>query len=139
VGFLKDGALFITGRLKDLIIVEGRNHYPQDIEWTATQSHPAIRPGCVTAFSADMDNRERLIVAAELRPPALAPGGAPERPTPGDVVRAIRRAIAEEHEVRVYDVVLLAPGATPKTSSGKLARHRCRAEYLEDALERVES
>ena len=65
LGFLRDGELFVTGRLKDLIIIDGRNVYPQDIELTVEQSHPAMRPGCCAAFSVDF-NEEHLIVAAEV-------------------------------------------------------------------------
>jgi acyl-CoA synthetase (AMP-forming)/AMP-acid ligase II len=74
LGFLKDGELFVTGRLKDLIIIGGRNLYPHDIELTVEQSHPALRPGCCAAFSVDVADEERLIVAAEVD--AATTGGA---------------------------------------------------------------
>jgi len=145
LGFLDGGELFVTGRLKDLIIVDGRNHYPQDIELTAEQSHPALLDHGAAAFSVEVAGKERVVVAAEVerhfRPPRPAgPEGAGaaagERPA-GDaeeVVRAIRRAVSQHHELQVHDVVLLRFGGLPKTSSGKVQRHACRAGYLDRTL-----
>lgn len=144
LGFLKDGELFVTGRLKDLIIIGGRNLYPNDIELTVEQSHPAIRSGCCAAFSVDVAHEERLIVAAEVerryrtadsqnrnRTPQLHP-----RPLLdiGAMVRAIRRAVAEEHDVRVHAAVLLRAGSLPKTPSGKVQRNLCQASFLNGTL-----
>ncbi|MGB8493200.1 MAG: fatty acyl-AMP ligase [Candidatus Acidiferrum sp.] len=149
LGFMKDGELFVTGRLKDLIIISGRKLYPQDIELTVEQSHPALRPACCAAFSVDGVGEERLIVAAEIEPryqPAVckSPGGEarahPNGRLPLDVevvVRAIRRAVAEEHDVRVHRVVLLRAGRIPKTTSGKVQRHACQVSFLEGTLERL--
>lgn len=146
LGFLEDGEVFIAGRLKDLLIIGGRNHYPQDIERSVEQSHSAVRPGCCAAFSVDADREERLVVVGEVdrryQRAHRGEGGQPG-PEPGPdpsldvqaVVRAIRRAVAEEHEVHVYRVVLLKPGSIPKTSSGKIQRHACRAGFLDGALE----
>src|SRR5229473_7273167 len=100
LGFLRDGELFVTGRLKDLIIIDGRNVYPQDIELTVEQSHPAMRPGCSAAFSVDVAGQERLVIAAEVERSYL-----PRRVQSLDtkeVVQAIRRAVAEYHELSVY-------------------------------------
>ena len=130
LGFVQDGELFVTGRLKDLIIVDGLNHYPQDIELTVDQSHAALRQGCSAAFSVDTGDREQLVVAVEV---------APERARghePAEIVQAIRQAISDQHELRAHDVVLLQPGSIPKTSSGKIQRHLCRRGYLADTLER---
>jgi amino acid adenylation domain-containing protein len=129
LGFLKGGELFITGRLKDLVIIRGRNHYPQDIELSAERSHPALRPGCGAAFSVTADGEERLVVVQELEPRRAADDD--------EVVRAIAAAIAEEHEVQPHAVVLLKPGTIPKTSSGKIQRHACRSGFLDGSLEMV--
>ena len=118
-----DGELFVTGRLKDLIILRGRNHYPQDVERTAESAHPALRPGYGAAFSVELDGDERLIIVQELERRA---GEA----SPQEVAREIRSAVAQEHGVQVYEVVLLRMGTIPKTSSGKIQRHACRAAYL---------
>src|SRR5215203_1436512 len=121
LGFLSGGELFVTGRLKDLIILRGRNHYPQDLEWTAEASHPALRPGCGAAFSVETDGEERLVMLQEVERSA---------PDPVDIAEAVRRAVAEAHEVAVAEVVLLRSGSILKTSSGKIRRGACRASYL---------
>jgi acyl-CoA synthetase (AMP-forming)/AMP-acid ligase II len=149
LGFMKDGELFVTGRLKDLIIISGRKLYPQDIELTVEQSHPSLRPSCCAAFSVDGTGEEQLIIAAEVEPryqPAV------RNPTDGEarahpngrlpldveaVVRAIRRAVAEEHDARVHTVVLLRAGRIPKTTSGKVQRHACQASFVKGTLERL--
>jgi acyl-CoA synthetase (AMP-forming)/AMP-acid ligase II len=148
LGFMKEGELFVTGRLKDLIIISGRKFYPQDIELTVEQSHPALRPACCAAFSVDGPGEEQLVIAAEVEPryqPAVRnpPDGEarahPNGRLPLDVeavVRAIRRAVAEEHDARVHTVVLLRPGRIPKTTSGKVQRHACQASFLKGTLER---
>ncbi|MBI3895678.1 MAG: fatty acyl-AMP ligase [Acidobacteria bacterium] len=123
LGFLNDGELFITGRLKDLIIIRGQNHYPEDIERTVEQSHPALRPGCCAAFSVDIDNEERLIVMQEVERTY-------RNPDPEELVGVIRQAVAEIHDLQAYKVVLLNPGGILKTSSGKIQRQACRANYL---------
>ncbi len=136
LGFLKDGELFVTGRLKDLIIIDGYNHYPQDIELTVEQSYPALRPGCCAAFSVDVAGQERLVIAAEVERSYL-----PRRVQSLDtkeVVQAIRRAVAEYHELSVYAVSLLKPGTIPKTSSGKIQRHVCRTNFLAGSLDVIE-
>jgi amino acid adenylation domain-containing protein len=121
LGFDLDGALFITGRSKDLIILRGRNLHPQDLERTAERSHPALRPGGGAAFAVDLAGEERLILVHEV-----------ERTWRGsleEVVAAVRQAVAEEHEVRVHEVALLRAGGVPKTSSGKIRRRACRAAW----------
>jgi acyl-CoA synthetase (AMP-forming)/AMP-acid ligase II len=126
LGFLKDGQLFVTGRLKDLIIIRGNNHYPQDIERTVQQSHAALRPDCGAAFSIDIDGEERLIVVQEVERQTEA--------TQAELVKAIRWAVAEEHEVQVHDVALIRAGTIAKTSSGKIQRRACREAYMSGAL-----
>jgi natural product biosynthesis luciferase-like monooxygenase protein len=129
LGFLKDERLFITGRLKDLIIIRGLNHYPQDIEATVQQSHPALTPGCGAAFPIDVDGEERLAVVQEVNPR--------KHPDYATVLEKIRRAIAEEHELLAHSILLVKPGTVPKTSSGKLQRHASRNIFLEGGFEPV--
>jgi acyl-CoA synthetase (AMP-forming)/AMP-acid ligase II len=151
LGFLRDGELFVTGRLKDLIIIGGRNLYPHDIESTVEQSHAAVRPGCCVAFSVDVADEEHLIIAAEVerryQPERRQLNGEAGDHLPGRhlhgrcpadldaVVRAIRRAIAEVHDVRVHAVVLLRAGSIPKTPSGKVQRHACEARFRDGTLQ----
>jgi acyl-CoA synthetase (AMP-forming)/AMP-acid ligase II len=124
LGFLSGGELFVTGRSKDLIILRGRNLYPQDVELTVERSHPALRPGGA-AFAVDAEGEERLIVVQEVE----------RRARDLDAVAgAVRRAVSEEHEARVWDVVLVKEGTVPRTSSGKIQRHACRAGYLAGTL-----
>jgi amino acid adenylation domain-containing protein len=130
LGFMIDGELFITGRLKDLIILRGRNLYPQDIELTLEHAHPAVRPWSSAAFSVDVDGEERLGVATE----ADMRG---EGADPQEVIDAIRRAVAEEYGAHVYAVLLIKPRTIPKTSSGKIRRHACRKGFLEGSLETI--
>jgi len=129
LGFLRDGELVVTGRIKDLIIIRGRNIYPQDIELTVETCHPALRPGCGGAFCVETADGERLVVVQEVNPR--------QRPDLDEVAGAIRQAVAEEHEVPVHDVVLIKPGAFPKTSSGKLQRRACKDDYLAGSLSGV--
>ncbi|HEX6861479.1 MAG TPA: fatty acyl-AMP ligase, partial [Thermoanaerobaculia bacterium] len=126
LGFLRAGELFVAGRLKDLLILRGRNHYPQDLELTAESSHPALRPGGSAAFAAEIAGEESAILVAEVERRAAAPAG--------EVAAAIRRAIASEHEVQVREVVLIQAGTLPKTSSGKVQRGACRAAWLAGGL-----
>jgi len=129
LGFVLDGELYVTGRLKDLIILRGRNLYPQDLETTAERAHPALRPGCGAAFAVEGDDGERLVVCQEIE--RRAGDGGDE---PAAIAAAIRTAIAREHEVAASEVVLLRMGTIPKTSSGKIQRHACRAAYLNGEL-----
>jgi natural product biosynthesis luciferase-like monooxygenase protein/FkbM family methyltransferase len=127
LGFLNEGELFVTGRLKDLIIIRGRNYSPHDIELTVEQSHRSLRPGGGAAFSVVADGEERLVLAQEV-----------DRNHESDlteVMGAIRQAVSEEHELQVYAIVLLKPGSLPKTSSGKIQRHACKAKFLQNDFE----
>ncbi len=124
LGILRGGELFVTGRLKDLIILRGRNHYPQDLEHTAGEAHPALEPGAAAAVAVEVAGEERLVLVLEVGRRALRELAVPT------VAAAVRRAIAEEHEVQVHEVVLLRPGTLPRTSSGKVQRHACRAAWL---------
>ena len=127
LGFIQAGELFVTGRLKDLIIIRGRNYFPHDIELAAESSHASLRPGGGAAFSIDVSGEEHLVVLHEVeRQHEL---GLTE------VIGAIRQAVAEEYELQVYAILLLKPGSLPKTSSGKIQRHACRAKFLKDEFE----
>jgi acyl-CoA synthetase (AMP-forming)/AMP-acid ligase II/acyl carrier protein len=131
LGFLQSSELFITGRLKDLIIIRGTNHYPQDIELTVEQSHPALRSSCGAAFAVEVDGVERLVVAQEVERTSLRQLDVDE------VVGAIRKAVSEQHDLQVYAVLLLKTATIPKTSSGKIQRHACRANFLNSSLNLV--
>jgi amino acid adenylation domain-containing protein len=131
LGFLHNGELFITGRAKDLIIIRGRNLYPQDIELTAERSHKTLRATSVAAFAVEVEKEERLVVVQELEFRA--------KPNIDEVTAAIRQAITEEHEVQVYAVVLIKAGTIPKTSSGKIQRRATKAGFLAGTLEVVGS
>ncbi|GAA4909294.1 fatty acyl-AMP ligase [Streptomyces coeruleoprunus] len=129
LGFLADGELYLTGRLKDLIVVDGRNHYASDLELTAQEAEPSVRRGHVAAFPVGLlgDSGERAVVVAELerrRDPAEL-----------DAVRtAIRTALLARHSLDVQDVVLIRRGTMPKTTSGKIRRSACRDAYLAGTL-----
>jgi acyl-CoA synthetase (AMP-forming)/AMP-acid ligase II len=127
LGFVLAGELFVTGRIKDVIIVRGRNHYPQDVEETVQTVHPGLRPGCGAVFEETRDGRPGVVVVQEVD----------RRHRPIDVralVADIRQAVAERHDLQVHDVQLLEPGSIPKTSSGKVRRHACRLGYAEARL-----
>jgi fatty acyl-AMP ligase FadD32 len=146
-GAYHDGELFITGRVKDLVIIDGRNHYPQDLEYSAQESTKALRTGFVAAFSVPAnqlpdevfdnahaglkrdpeDTSEQLVIVGERAPGAHKLEMAP-------ITDAIRAAIAVRHGVTVRDVLLTPAGAIPRTSSGKIGRRACRAAYLDGSL-----
>ena len=131
LGFLLDGELHVTGRLKELIILHGKNHYPQDIEATVATSHPLLRRDCGAAFSVEVTGREELVVLQEVK--RQAP---PEKIF--EIKCAIRQALADDQAIKPYSVVLLKPNTIPKTSSGKIMRSACRADFLRNNLtERV--
>lgn len=123
LGVYLDGELYLTGRIKDMILIDGRNHYPTDIETTVSAASPAVRIGYVTAFSVVGDRGEELVIVAE-----RAAGAG--RAQPGPIIDAIRAAVSRHHQIRAADVRMVAAGAIPRTTSGKLARNACRAEYL---------
>lgn len=126
LGFLQDGQLFITGRLKDLIIIRGLNHYPQDIELVVEQSHRSLKQGCGAAFSIEADNQEQLVVVQEVDPNKEADLNL--------VFENMRKAVAENHELQLYAIALIKPGTIPKTSSGKIQRRECKTSFLENSL-----
>ncbi|NEQ64743.1 MAG: AMP-binding protein [Symploca sp. SIO2D2] len=128
LGFIQNGELFVTGRLKDLIIIRGRNYYPQYIELTIANSHPALRKNCGAAFSVEIEGTERLVVVCELERTSL------RKLNTEEVVKGIRRVVSAEHDLQVYAVLLLKTGSIPKTSSGKIQRHACRTGFLNESL-----
>jgi acyl-CoA synthetase (AMP-forming)/AMP-acid ligase II len=132
LGFLQDGELFITGRLKDVIIVRGQNHYPQDIELTVEKSHPSLRIGCGAAFAIDFKNSERLVVVQEVERSYLRKLNVQE------VIAQLRQAVAAHHGLEVFTTVLVKTGSIPKTSSGKIRRQACRSAFLSGSLDVVE-
>jgi amino acid adenylation domain-containing protein len=127
LGFLDDGELYIAGRLKDLIIIAGRNYYPHDIEGVIEDAVEGLRPGSVTAVHMTDGDAEFYIVFAEPRRTDIAElrrnGGR-------ELIQSVRAALAEAIDVAPRDIILLKPGATPKTSSGKTRRAECRRTYL---------
>jgi fatty-acyl-CoA synthase len=132
LGVYLDGELYVTGRIKDLVIIDGRNHYPQDIEATTMEASSAVRQGHVAAFSMaanelpclpNHNSGECLVIIAE-----RAAGAGRADPQP--VIDAIRATVSRRHGLPVADVRLVAAGAIPRTTSGKLARQACRAQYL---------
>lgn len=142
LGFLRDGELFVTGRLKDLIVIDGRNHYPQDLELTAEMAHPALRPGCTAAFSVDGGDGgdgasdgdgadggahgEQPVIVAEIAPDAVSEAE--------KIIDVIRSGVGDAHGLAVRDVVLVQPGTIPKTSSGKIQRRASRTAYVDGTL-----
>ncbi len=132
LGFFDNGELFVTGRLKDLIIIRGRNHYPQDLEYSVEEATPLVRAGSLAAFAVDHDGRERVVIVAELE------RGRRDRSEILAAMDAIRSRLAREHEVAAEAIVFVRPNSIPKTSSGKIQRHACRRQFLENALDVVE-
>lgn len=129
LGFAYEGELYIAGRLKDLIIVRGRNIYPQDIEAIVEQAHRAIRPGCVAAFAFERDGEEQVGIVAEVRDDHEADADA--------AVAAIRKAVIDEDGVLPAGIVLVRPRTIAKTSSGKIMRSSCRSAYLDGGLDHI--
>jgi fatty acid CoA ligase FadD32 len=133
-GVIHDDELYVTGRIKDLIIVDGRNHYPQDLEVSAQEAHPAIRPDHVAAFPIPGDETEKLVIVAERnRRIPLAQLDLAE------VEDSVRAAVNVEHEMRVHEFVLIEPGGISKTSSGKIARAATRQRHLAGDLPTTEA
>ena len=127
LGFVDtEGELFVTGRSKDLIIIRGQNHYPQDLELTAERAHPALRPGGGAAFALATPEGEQLVLVQEVERRREAEAA--------EALDALRRTVAERHEVAVHDVVAIRAGTLPKTTSGKVQRRATRGAYLAEAL-----
>ncbi|MDX2240012.1 MAG: fatty acyl-AMP ligase [Leptolyngbyaceae cyanobacterium bins.302] len=131
LGFLRDGHLFITGRIKDIIIIRGCNYYPHDIERTVNQSHVAIQSTPGAAFSVDINGEEKLIVVQEVRRDHL------RRVVIKEVLASIRQSVAEQYGLQIFSIVLIKPGTIPKTSSGKIQRYICRRLFLNSEFDVV--
>ncbi len=131
LGFMQNGELFVTGRIKDVIIIRGQNHYPQDIELTVEKSHPALRVGCGAAFAIDFKGSEQLVIVVEIEKSYLRKLNIQE------VVESIRQAVVSEHGLEVFAVALVKTGSIPKTSSGKIRRYACRNAFLTGDLDIV--
>jgi acyl-CoA synthetase (AMP-forming)/AMP-acid ligase II/acyl carrier protein len=127
LGFLENGQLYVTGRLKDVIIIRGRNHYPQDVERTAERAHEALRPNAGAAVSIDVHGEEALVVIHEV-------DRAYRNVELDDVARCIRWAVADEHEINPHAIVLIRHASLPVTTSGKVQRSLCRRLYLAGEL-----
>ena len=136
LGFVDHGELFFTGRLKDMIVIKGRNHYPQDIEKTAEETTSWIRPSCVASFSIDIQGEEKLIVLAEVERRYWSSQRNGGKSSSSEIIEVkeltqlIRREVAKNHDLQIYTTLLLKPGSLSKTSSGKIQRHACRLEFL---------
>lgn len=146
-GSYVDNELYVTGRVKDLVIVDGRNHYPQDLEHSVQEASRALRPGYIAAFSvpanqlpaerfssngqagaSDVDDgSEQLVIVAE-----RGPGAGKVDPEP--IADAVRSAVSQRHGVTARDILLVPAGSIPRTSSGKIARRACRAAYMAGTL-----
>ena len=132
LGFFDNGELFVAGRLKDLIIIRGRNHYPQDIEHAVEEASTLVRAGSIAAFAVDVDGRERVAVVAEVE------RGRRDVSEVTAAFEAIRKRLATEHELAVEAIVLVRPNSISKTSSGKIQRHACKRQFLDGTLEVVD-
>jgi acyl-CoA synthetase (AMP-forming)/AMP-acid ligase II len=131
LGFMNNGELYVTGRLKEVMIFWGRYCYPQHVEQTVENSHPALRPNCGAAFAIEVGTTERLVIAQEVERNYLRDLDVEE------VVRAICESVGREHEVEVYAIALLKTSGMLKTSSGKIQRRACKAKFLEGSLSTV--
>ncbi|MCB9529643.1 MAG: amino acid adenylation domain-containing protein, partial [Myxococcales bacterium] len=127
LGFLHDGHLHVTGRRKDLVIIRGENHYPQDLEWSIQGRHPALRPNAAVAFTPDDGGPERVVLVTEITTDTLAPADA------AALVAACRAAVAERG-VELTEITLVPPRAVPRTSSGKVMRAATRALWRDGDL-----
>ena len=128
LGFIKDDQLFVTGRLKDVIIIRGTNHYPQDIEWTVQDSHSALRAENGAAFGVEVNGEERLVIVQEIE------RNSQQHINVDRVFEDIRKKVFDQHEIQAHAVLLIKPGTLPKTSSGKIQRSACRQGFIEDSL-----
>lgn len=135
LGFLLENELFITGRLKDVVIVRGRNHYPQDIEFTVESCHEALQPSSGAAFSVEAESTERLVIVQEVKRSYLR--RLRDNVVVDEIVSTICQAVLEEHDLQPYAIRLIRPASLPKTSSGKVQRRQCRKFFLDKSLKTV--
>ncbi len=126
LGFIRDGALFVTGRLKDLMIIRGQNYYPQDVEATIQRNSFVLRQNCGAAFSIEVNGQERLVIVQEVE--------TRREQNLDEVIALIRQSVAEDHQLPPYAITLIKTGSLPRTSSGKVRRQTCRAQFLDGQL-----
>jgi acyl-CoA synthetase (AMP-forming)/AMP-acid ligase II len=129
MGFMDDLELFITGRIKEIMIIWGRNQYPQQIEATVQASHPALRLNAGAAFSLEIDGEEKLVVVQEVERTSRKDFNFEE------IVGSVRMAIGEEYLIEIYGFILIKTASIPKTTSGKIQRTKCKQMYLNGELE----
>lgn len=129
LGFISEGELYVTGRLKSLIIIDGKNHYPHDIERTIEQLHPMIRPLGCAVFSIEKSGKERVVVLVEIRHKL-----ANEQ---SEIIKTIKRAVSENHGIPVFDIRLTLPGSIKRTTSGKIRHFLCKKHYLSETLNEI--
>jgi len=123
LGFFHDGELYPAGRIKDMMIVRGKNYYAQDVEAAVANAHPALQQGGGAAFGVTLDDGEHVVVMHELKPDAVD--------VDVDAVSAaMRDAAAQVLDVPLYAILLVEPRSLPRTGSGKIQRFQCRAEFL---------
>lgn len=127
LGFLKEGNLYVTGRLKDLIIIRGHNYFPQDIEETVQGSHPALQQGATAAFCVANGGDEQLVIVQEVRHRKQVSDFE-------DLISVIRQAVSSEHNLPVYAILLVKTGSVPKTTSGKIQRQLCKETFLSQRI-----
>jgi acyl-CoA synthetase (AMP-forming)/AMP-acid ligase II len=130
LGFVQDGELFVTGRIKDVMIVRGLKHDPHDVELTIEAAIPAVRPGGAAAFTIDAES-EAVAVGAEVEPHD------DDARTRSALIEGIRAAVTAAHGIQVSAIVLLAPGTLPKTTSGKIQRYACREGLRSGSLHAI--
>lgn len=128
LGFMLEGNLYITGRLKEIMSFKGRYHYPQDIEATAEAAHNALRPGAGAAFSIEAENDERLVLVHEIKRTHL------KKFSMQDCIKELTAAVKHAHGLDLYAINFLKPGALPKTTSGKTRRQTCKQLFLQQEL-----
>jgi acyl-CoA synthetase (AMP-forming)/AMP-acid ligase II len=131
LAFKRGEEVFIVGRLKDVLIIRGRNYYPHDIEWTVGQCHPALRAGCAAAFLVEEQGQEKLILAQELQREAQ------ESASLEELIGEIRQTISEQYGLQLHRAVLVRTGGIPRTSSGKIQRRLCRTLFESNQLEEL--
>lgn len=133
LGFINDGNLFITGRLKDLIIIRGQNYYPHDLELTVEKSAVGLRPSSGAAFDIDVNGKEQLVIVQEIERTFV------RKIDFNEVVGKICKKIIEEYSLKVYAIALIKPTTIPKTSSNKIKRYACKQDFLENRLDIIYS
>jgi amino acid adenylation domain-containing protein len=126
LGFLLGGELYVAGRMKELIILGGRNFYPHDLERALQDAHPALKADGGAAFAVEADDQERLVIVHEMT--------RPRRYDFDEVIAAIRHVLAEQFDLNAHAIALIPSGSLPKTSSGKTRRRQCREDFLAGRL-----